>query len=146
MMTLQRGLGSVGRKERDMAVREARVRIAQEFMDKFYEWLDDLDKMPDYEYGRKYGWQKSQKAIKDNLKGVTTFQKYIFSGRWLPQWERAGYDKSDIWELSREKFLSNVEYSNWEARQTGRTSFYFISQARAKEIYKAYKSGRIEDV
>ena len=123
-----------------MTINEAKERISEEFMSKYREWLKDYAEMTERDYGKKYGWQKNPEIeAKDNLKSVIRFQKYIFSGRWLPEWEKAGYDRETIWQLSREKFLSNQEYSNWNARMTGRTSFYYISQAKAKEIYKAYK-------
>ena len=125
-----------------MTAAEAKERICREFLDTYREWFSDRLDLTDMEYGRKYGWQKSERlmSLKDNLQAVTFFQQYIFTGRWLPAWEKAGYDRRVIWELSNEGFLSYKYYSNWQARHTGRTDFYYLSQKTAKEIYKAAKA------
>ena len=124
-----------------MTSAEAKARIKEEFMTIYYEWLNDRNELSEKDYGMKYGWQKSDKLmnLKDNLTAVTFFQKYIFTGRWLPAWEKMGYERKAIWELNREGFLSYQMYSNWTARHTGRTDFFFISQKTAKEIYKEAK-------
>lgn len=121
---------------------DAKERIKKEYMDAYYEWLEDRFKLSDNEYGRKYGWGKSESVmkLKDSIKAVIVFQKYIFTGRWLPAWEKVGYNRSDIWRLHREGFLSYQMYSNWNARATNRTDFFFISQKTAKEIYKEAKA------
>ena len=125
-----------------MTTAEAKEKICREFLDIYREWFADRTALSDMEYGKKYGWQKSERlmSLKDNLQAVTFFQQYIFTGRWLPAWEKAGYDRNSIWELSREGFLSYKYYSNWQARASGRTDFYYISQKTAKEIYKAAKA------
>lgn len=124
----------------DQAVEEARAKIAAEFMSKYREWFDDYHSMQEREYANKYGYGRNPELeVKDNLKAVTMFQKYIFAGRWLPEWEKAGYSKYVLWDLIHAGFLSEQEYSNWNARATGRTNFYYISQRMAKEIYKASK-------
>lgn len=120
-----------------MSTNEVKERICQEYIAKYHEWLTDYAEMPDLEYGMKYGWQKNPELIvKDSIKAITYFQKYIFSGRWLPAWEREGYDRRSIWDLNREGFLSYQEYGNWTARATGRTDFYFISQKTARQIWR----------
>ena len=125
-----------------MTAIEAKERICEEFLAAYREWLADRHELSDMEYGKKYGWQKSERlmSMKDNLQAVSFFQKYIFTGRWLPAWEKVGYDRNAIWDLHREGFLSYQMYSNWQARATGRTDFYYISQKTAKEIYKAAKA------
>lgn len=121
-----------------MTTNEAKEKICAEFIDKFHEWISDYADMPDAEYGRKYGWQKNPEIpAKNDMKSLMRFQKYIFSGMWLPAWEKAGYERNVIWDLHREGFLSYQMYSNWTARHTGRTDFYYISQKTAKDIYKA---------
>lgn len=117
---------------------DAKAKISNEFIDRYHTWLKDYDELSDHDYGWKYGWTKSKSmpVAKDCMKSVMMFQKYIFSGRWLPDWEKAGFDRKVIWQLYRDKFLSNTEYSNSHARATGHTSWYFISQATAKAIYK----------
>ena len=123
-----------------MTVKEAKEMIKAEFIKRFYEWLDDEKNLDPKDYGWKYGWQKSEVLHKDNLKSVLTFQKYMFSGRWLPEWVKEGYDHKTIWALHHEGFLSLTEHNNWMARQTGKTDFYFISQKTAREIYKESKA------
>ena len=124
-----------------MTTNESKEMICKEFMDKYREWLSDYADLNDHDYGWKYGWQKNPNIQhKDNLKAVTYFQKYIFSGRWLPDWVKVGYDKSAIWELHNEGFLSYSYWSNWQARATGHTDFYYLSQKSAREIWKANKN------
>ena len=123
-----------------MTTAEAKVRIMKEFMDGFYEWLRDEAEMPANEYGRKYGWGKGEKLHKDNLAGIKTYQKYFAQGRYRNEWIRAGYDIAAINDLHEEGFLSYTYYSNWQARQQGRTDFYYISQKTAVAIYKEYKA------
>lgn len=123
-----------------MTTTEARAKISEEFMSRYFEWLKDYEEMADMDYGRKYGWQRNPEIeAKDNMKSLIRFQKYMFSGRWLQEWEKAGYDRKTIWDLNREGFLSYQMYSNWNARASGRTDFYYISQKTAKEIYKGSK-------
>ena len=122
-----------------MTTAEAKAKIKKEFIERFYQWLDDEKNLSPNDYGWKYGWQKGDVLHQDNLKSVMTFQKYMFSGRWLPDWEKAGYDSRIIWDLNKEGFLSYQMYSNWMARNTGKTDFFFMSQKTAKEIYKEYK-------
>lgn len=123
-----------------MTTAEAKEMIKAEFIKRFYEWLDDEKNLAPYDYGRKYGWQKGEILHKDNMKSVLTFQKYMFSGRWLPGWVKEGYDRKIIWALHHEGFLSFAEHYDWMSRQTGKTDFYFISQKTAREIYKEYKA------
>ena len=127
-----------GRYCTEQEATEARERISNEFMDRYRQWLKDYIELNDHDYGWKYGWQKNKNkpVLKDCIKTLMTFQQYIFSGRYLPDWEKSGYDRHVIWQLYHDRFLSNKEYSNWQARSTGRTSLYFISQATAKAIYK----------
>ena len=108
----------------------AKERIKEEYIDKFYEWLDDELHMEDIEYGRKYGYCKGKKLHTDCVTSIISFQKYIFSGRTEKGWVDAGYAKEDIWALAKEGFLSRWE--NFKERKT----YYFITQNRAKEIYK----------
>lgn len=122
-----------------MTTLEAKESICKEFISRYYEWLKDVEEMPEREYGEKYCWGKPQNVTKDNMEAVKFFQKYMFAGRFLPAWEKAGYDKQTIWQLHRDGFLSYDYNSSWQARMMGKQDFYYISQARAKEIYKAYK-------
>lgn len=120
-----------------MTTAEAKELISKEFLRKFREWLDDYANMEERDYSKKYGYGRNPSIeVKDNLKGVAMFQKYIFSGRYLPSWEREGYDRKVIWELEREGFLSHQYDSSWMARQTGRMDFFYLSQKTAKQVYK----------
>ncbi len=123
-----------------MTTAEAKARISTEFLTRYYEWLEDEKTLEEKAYAEKYGYRKCKSEVKDNIAGLMIFQKYIFNGRWLAGWEKAGYEKQVIWALAQEKFLSRDEDHSWMARQTGRTVFYYLSQATAKQIYKANKA------
>jgi len=125
-----------------MTTMEAKERIGQELIDSFGEWIRDWDEMPDSEFGRKYGWGKGSNRPKWNFEGLKHFMDLVFGGRWLPHWVKEGYPREVIIDLNREKWLSYQEYSNWHARATGRTQWYYIPQRTAREIWKAYKEGR----
>lgn len=123
----------------------AKEAIAKEFIDSYYEFLEEVrsGKSQTIEFGRKYGFTLTDEGVKDrskdSAKTLVWFQSRVFSGRWLQDWEAVGYSRYLIWELYKQGFLSNKEYYNWNARATGRTSFYYVSQKVAKEIYKASK-------
>lgn len=119
-----------------MTTAEAKEAIKKEFMDRYEEWMRDRFDLDDWSYGRKYGWQKSEKlmTLKDNLTAIVFFQKYIFSGKTQEGWERSGIDRKAVWALSGTE--------GWLSRSEGhyrRPTFYFITQQRAKEIWKEYK-------
>ena len=118
-----------------MNIEEAKAKIKSEFMGRYYQWLADRFDLDDNQYGQKYGWQKSEKLMKlnDNLTAVTMFQKYIFSGKTESGWCRSGIDKREVWSLACEGWLSRSD-GNYR-----RPTFYYISQQRAKEIYKEAK-------
>ena len=122
-----------------MTTIEAKQMIGKELIDSFEEWRKDYDEMEDTAFGKKYGWGKGENKPKDTFESLKHFMDLIFGGRWLPLWVKAGYPRDVIIELAREKWLSYQEYSNWNARHTGRTEWYYISQRTAREIWKAYK-------
>ena len=120
-----------------MTAAEAKERIKEEFIRRYYEWLDDEQNLSDHDYGWKYGWLKCETLHKDNQKSVLAFQKYIFSAyRSAVAWEKEGYTRQDIWQLAREGFLSEQERKEYGVWRT----YYFISQRIAKEIYKEAKA------
>ena len=123
-----------------MEIKEAKLRIAKEFIGKYTEWLNDHNNadMTDRDYGRKYGWGKSSEPVKDTQKSVLWFQGHIFSGKYLHQWRAEGIDPI---ELHRAGFLSYDYCTSYKSRILGKTDFYYISQGKAKEIYRAYKDG-----
>ena len=122
-----------------MTTMEAKEKISLELMNSFREYLNDWDKMPDFEFGKKYGWGKGSVQPKYCFDALKEFMDDIFGGRWIQDWEKEGYPREVIWDLHHEKWLSLQEYSNYRARMTGRTSFYYISQRTAREIWKQYK-------
>ena len=122
-----------------MTTTEAKEKISLELMDSFREWLRDWDDMTDAEFGTKYNFGKGKVKTKYNFEGLKHFMDYEFGGRWLQHWVKEGYPREVIWALHREAWLSLQEYSNWNARATGRTAFYYISQRIAREIWKQYK-------
>lgn len=118
-----------------MTTSEAKEIIKKEFMDRYYTWMQDRFNLNDHDYGWKYGWCKSEKmlALKDNLKTVAIFHKYFYPNRRVERIEKElGIDRKIIWELSREKWISDCQH-DWK-------TYYFVSQARAKEIWKESKA------
>lgn len=115
-----------------MTASEAKQRIKEEFMQKYYEWLNDYVNLSNHDYGWKYGWQKNGKQYKDNQSSVIVFVKYMFSAfRTDDEWEKAGYEREVIHQLNREGFLSDTT-RRW-------VRYRYISQATAKQIYKEMK-------
>ena len=108
-------------------------------MERFYEWLKDEAEMPEKEYGRKYGYGKSEIPHKDNLKGLTVFTKYFGFAGYGKDLKKAGYEMNEIWQLKQEGFLSYTFYSNYTARSLKEQDWYYISQRVAREIYKETK-------
>ena len=121
----------------------ARGKITAEFIDRYYEFLNDVPNGNTRDFGWKYGIMLTDEGIKnhtkDTMKNFLWYQQKIFAGRWLPKWIEAGYTKQVIWALHNEGFLSYQMYSNHMARASGRTDWYYISQRIAKEIYKEHK-------
>lgn len=126
-----------------MEIKEAKLRIATEFIAKYREWLDDYNnpEISDRDLGWKYGWRRSAETLKDTQKTMLWFQGHIFSGKYILQWKKDGIDLQTLVELNRSGFLSYDFCSSHRARMLGKTDFYYISQKTAKEIYKAYKNG-----
>jgi len=122
-----------------MTTMEAKEMISRELMDSFREWISDFDVLSDYDFARKYTYGKGKEKPKYTFEYLKHFMDYEFGGRWLPHWIKEGYPREVIWDLHREAWLSYQEYSNWHARATGRTEWYYISQRTAREIWKAYK-------
>ena len=85
-----------------------------------------------------YDWGRSAEPVKDTQKSMLWFHGHIFNGKYLRQWKEEGINP---FELHRAGFLSYDYCSSWKARQLGKTNFFYINQNKAKEIYKAYKSG-----
>lgn len=126
-----------------MTFTEAKMSIAKEFIGKYVEWLNDHNnpEMSDSEYGRKYGWGKFDSEMKDTQKSVLWFQGHVFSGRYIWGWKEVGIETAMVHALHRDGFLSYDYCTSSRARALGKTDFYYISQSKAKEIYKAYKNG-----
>ena len=125
-----------------MTTEEARVKIEQEFINKFYEFISDANEkeINDRDFGWKYGYVLTEttkkKFSKDTQSNLMWFQSHIFCGKYLQQWKEDGINPI---ELHRIGFLSYDYCSSHKARMLRKTDFYYISQATAKEIYKAHK-------
>lgn len=119
-----------------MTADEAKAIIKKEVIDRYEQWMTDRFALNDYEYGRKYGWQKSETlmSLKDSIKAVTLFQKYIFSGKTIEGWKRSGVEDKAVWALCRDGFLS-VKDGNHR-----RPTYYYITQDRAKEIWRGRRT------
>ena len=130
-----------------MTVNEAKMIIAKEFISKYADWLNDYNNqnMTDRDYGWKYGWCRGKQEMKDTPKSMIWFQGHIFSGKYIKAWKEEGIDIQMLVALHREGFLSYDYCTSHQARMLGKTDFYYINQAKAKEIYKAYKNGFFND-
>lgn len=134
-----------------MNLKEAKIMIAKEFIEKYLEWINDYNnqELSDFDYGRKYGWRRntSEQTKKDLQKNMIWFQSHIFSGKYIPAWKKEnGIELQMLVALHREGFLSYDYCTSWKARQLGKTDFYYINQAKAKDIYRAYKNGFFENI
>lgn len=127
-------------------IEQAKARITEEFISRYYEFLEDVPNGGSKEFGWKYGILLTEEGIrnhsKDTMKNLIWFQQNIFTGRWLPMWVKEGYTKNVIWDLNNEGFLSYQVYSNGMARASNRTDWYYIPQRIAKEIYREHKRRR----
>lgn len=115
---------------------EARKKISEEFVRRYREWLSDLDELPDRELGRKYGGKPIGIEQMSENKKVEVFRKYVFAGHYLPDWERAGINRTDIWILYQDGFLSYQYYSDCTSRMTGKSDFFYLSKATAMQIMR----------
>lgn len=121
---------------------QAKANIKQEFMQRYAEWLNDVNNLTDTEFGKKWGMGRTELTPrKDNMKAVECFQRYWGISRYPYEWKNAGYDMKDIWALHRAGFLSLQEFWGSRARQMGQSEAYYISQRAAKEIYREAKKG-----
>ena len=124
----------------DTQINEAKKRISELFIDKFYEFLNDLKTTngTGNEFGRKYGIQFRpefvEKRSKANLSNVAWFTSNIFNGGTIDFWTRNGFEKEMIWALVRDGFLA--EDTPWKS---GSKTFYFIRQETAKDIFREYR-------
>lgn len=108
--------------------------IKAEFMARYEEWLNDLRNLNDHDFGWKYGWQRSERTrnLKDNLTAVAIFQQYFYPMRTYEKLEKdVNVPRQIIWALARDGWISESTRD--------RKAYYFISQKRAKEIWKEAK-------
>lgn len=131
-----------------MDTKEAKMIIAKEFIVKYLEWLRDYNdtELADKDYGWKYGWRRGAVAeMKDTQKSMLWFLGHIYRGRYIQGWKKEhGFDLQLLVALNREGFLSYDFCTSTRARLMGQADFYYISQNKAKEIYKAYKGNFFE--
>lgn len=118
-----------------MTTAEVKERLANEFIAEYYEWLTDLNELPDSEYFRKYV-VKPMEQMKDNQKALLYFQMR-FGEKRLETYERNGYKQEDLMELAKDGFITYEYYWGRKAKNTGHAGAWFkIPQRIAKQIYK----------
>lgn len=108
--------------------------IKAEFMKRYEEWLKDLADLDDHDFGWKYGWQRSERtrSLKDNLTAVGVFQQYFYPTRTYERIEKdIGIPRQIIWAIARDGWISEITRD--------RKALYFVSQKRAKEIWREAK-------
>lgn len=118
-------------------------KICREFMYRYHTFIRDVLDYEEKSFGKEYGFYLSadaqKKYSKDTQQTLLFFQSNVFSGRFLPAWEKEGYDRNTIWGLKFNGLLSHDYHSNYQARMRGETDFYYISQQTAKEIRKTFE-------
>lgn len=117
-----------------MTKEEARAALQNDFMSRYTQWLEDYNNtgMSENEYGHKYGWSRSPviPVMKDSIKAVVSFQKYMEHPRTADQISRdTGVNRENVWALRHDGWLS-------EGESRYRVTCYWVNQKTAKEIWK----------
>lgn len=121
-------------------INEAKEKISKIFMDKFYEFIDDVKNTrgDEKDFAWKYGFtirpEFVEKWTKNTMTNATKFASQVFDGGTIDFWTNNGFEKEMIWELVKEGFLS--EFTGWRSNSK---TFYFLSQDTIKKIFKMYK-------
>ena len=124
-------------------INEAKKVISDDFLNRYYSWLEDYNnkELSDRDYGHKYGWGRgSEEQKKDLQKNLLWFQSHVYSGRYINGWPELGIDRNMVYQLHREGFFSYDYCTSYKARCLGKTDFYYLNQAKVKEIWKANKN------
>lgn len=125
----------------DTQINDGKNKVAKIFIDKFYEFIEDLKNTngTGYEFSRKYGAtfhpESVEKHTKNTLTNATWFSSQFFNGGNIDFWTKNGFEKELIWELVKEGFLS--EFTSW---RSGSKTFYYIKQDTVKDIFRNYKA------
>lgn len=123
-------------------LKQAWNKICKEFMERYHTFIKDVVEYDEKPFGKKYGFcliaEAQKKYSKDTQQTLLFFQSHVFSGRFLPAWEKEGYDSNTIWGLAYNGLLARDYSSSWQAKMRGETTFYYITQQTAKEIRKAF--------
>ena len=121
-------------------INEAKEKVSKIFMDKFYEFIDDVKETNGQgkDFAWKYGFtirpEFVEKYTKNTITTVTKFASKVFDGGTIDFWTKQGIQKEMIWELVAEGFLSRN--SPWRSNSK---TFYFLKQDTVKKIFKQYK-------
>lgn len=68
-----------------------------------------------------------------------TFCDYVCAGGYDYEFKKVGITQEQLDNAVKNKFMKLREYSNWEARQLGRTKLYLLTNKGMKAMYKAYE-------
>lgn len=121
-------------------INEAKEKISKIFMDKFYEFIDDVENTrgDGKDFAWKYGFtirpEFVEKWTKNTMTNATKFASQVFNGGTIDFWTNNGFTKEMIWELVADEFLS--QSTGWRSNSK---TFYFLSQDTIKKIFKVYK-------
>jgi hypothetical protein len=124
----------------DAQINEFKEKVSELFMDKFYEFIDDVKETrgDGKDFAWKYGFTIRPKFIekwtKNTMTNANKFASQVFNGGTIDFWMNNGLEKEMIWKLVSEGFLS--ESTAWKS---GSKTFYFLKQDIIKEIFKQYR-------
>lgn len=106
--------------------------------------------MTAFEFFKKQYDEKKEYALKcinpeievDSLHFVQVASKCAFGGTFGWDWKHRENRPDDFEEMLSKKYLGHREFSSWEAKQLGKTDFYFLTVKGIKEFYKVMISGQ----
>ena len=114
----------------------AREKIGFEFRALFDEFCTDVHGAEDKNFGIKYGIvikpEFKEKHTKKTIANAIFFQSHVFSAyRTIEQWESCGFDRKDIWQLTRDGFLAETMSCRFPYK-----TYYYIPQKSVRTIMK----------
>jgi hypothetical protein len=80
----------------------------------------------------------NESVDRNSFKFVDTWLKEVSGASWLQTLKKAGFTTAELESLRKDGVLAHQEYSNWMARQTGRTHLWWLTAKGRKALYKAY--------
>ncbi len=121
-------------------INEAKEKVSKIFMDKFYEFIDDVENTRGNgkDFAWKYGFtirpEFVEKWTKNTMTNAAKFASQVFDGGTIDFWMNNGFEKEMIWKLVADGFLS--QSTRWKSNSK---TFYFLRKDTINKIFKAHK-------